>query len=179
MRRLIPKAHLKWNEPKLVQQAKDVLEDQSLSPWFKPGLAVAVAAMGMLQWWLAKQDPTRTPPELSRALPLSFVAGVFFAYLVPWLYRICPSRIQVFDDGIARSCGSGASVWKYKDIDRCEIATVQVGNVRQALLLIHPRKAKRILLGIPAEHVAAVADVLSRMPVKFAMPPSAESAADR
>ena len=168
MKRWFPSARLKWKEPRQIRQAKDILEEQALAWWSKPALACGVAGLCMLQWALAKLNPARHPLELARALPLAFGGGWFFAYAVPWLVRLCPAEIRVCDHGITRSQGNGAVLWRYPDLERCELAAVQVGAARLRVLWLHTRKGRRILLGVPEDRATALAQVLAGMPVAFA-----------
>ncbi|MDD4060234.1 MAG: hypothetical protein PHW08_05980 [Kiritimatiellae bacterium] len=165
MKRLIPKAILKWKEPKLIRKVKNEMEQRAQSPWFKPGVVVVWAGLLMLNWWVGKQDPTKAPPSLPYALALAMGGGVFVAYVVPWVYRLCPAYVQVFDHGIARSCGDSGAVWKFKDIDRCEIASVGTGITTQSVLVIHTLNNKRIILGLPPEMVPQLTSVLAQMNV--------------
>ena len=167
MKRLIPKAKLEWKEPKAIRKARDQMDKKSLSPWFKPGVVVFSAAFLMLNWWLARQNPNKTPPDLHNALLLALFGGTFFAYGIPWMLSLCPSYIRIFEHGISRVIGNSASLWKFKDISRCEFASVESGESRQSALVIHTTKAKRIILGIPDELAAQAKQVLTEMNVKI------------
>lgn len=169
MKRWFPSARLKWKEPRLVLRAKEILEEQALTWWAKPALVFGVAGLFMLQWALARLNPARHPLALARALPLAFGGGLFFAYAVPWLYRLCPSEIRVYGHGITRSQGNGAVLWRYPDLERCELAEIQVGAARLTVLWLRTRKGRRILLGVPEECAAELARVLAEMPVAFAV----------
>lgn len=143
------------------------MDEKSLSPWFKPGVFVFSAAFLMLNWWLAKHNPNKTPPALHNALLLAVSGGAFFAYGIPWMLSFCPSYIRIFEHGISRVIGNSASLWKFKDINRCEFASVESGESTQSALVIHTNKAKRIILGIPAELADQAKHVLTELNVKI------------
>ena len=157
MKRLIPKAHLKWTEPKAIRKARDEMESRALSPWIRPGVVAIVTAFFMLQWWSAKHIPGKSPLPFPNAFAVALGGGVFLVYVVPLLCRICPSSVQVFDHGISCSCGNRGAFWKYKDIDHCELASQDADHF---VLVIQTKTEKRILLGVPSELVSKLKEVL-------------------
>lgn len=166
MTRLLPKRHLEWKEPKAVRVAREQVETESLSPWFRPGAILIVVALCMTNWWLALRNPGKTPPPLTVALSLSTGFGVFLVYIVPWFFRFCPSYIRIFDKSITRVIGNSATCWQFKNIDHCEIVSIANDGRAEPALLIHTVKGKRALIGVPADLVSKVTDVLSGLNVK-------------
>lgn len=165
MKRLVPKAHLKWREPREIRRIQERIEAEARSFWFAPGMVVFASAPFLAMWWLARQVPGRTPPPLPQALGLALLAGVFFAYVLPWVLRRCPADIRVFENGISRVVGNTAAMWKFTDMERCGIAVRDIGGRAFAVLDIHLRNGRRILLGLPADLAAPAEDMLRRFNV--------------
>lgn len=165
MKRLIPKVHLEWKEPNLIRKARDEMEKRLLSPWLKPGVVLLSTAFLMLNWWLAKRIPERTPPSLPNALAMGIVCGICLAYVFPWMCRLCPSYVQVSDRGITRVCGNSFVVWRFKDIDHCEVATVSGSETECSALVIYTRKGRRIILGVSADLLLKLTGLLTEMNV--------------
>lgn len=167
MVRLIPKRHLEWKEPKAVRMAREQTEADSRPPWLKPGVLLVVVAVCMADWWFALHNPGKKPVSLPVALSLASGGGFFLVYVVPWCFRFLPSHISVFDKSITRVVGNSAASWQFKDIDRCEVLSIAVDGRAEPALLIHTLKGKRVMIGLPADLVPKVTDVLSSLNVRI------------
>ncbi len=166
MKGLFPKVHLEWKEPESIRRVRDDLEKKEVSPWTNPGFVLLICAVAMTQWWVASQTPGKTPIDLWAALAIALLGGACMVYGIPWILSLCPSSIRIMDNGISRVIGNHASFWKFKDIEQCEFASLDGGEIQQPVFVIHTNKAKRIVLGIPAELSSPARQVLSDMNVK-------------
>lgn len=167
MIRLLPKRHLEWKEPKAVCVAREQVEAESRSPWIRPGALLVVVALCMANWWLALHNPTKKPVSLPVALCLTAGFGVFLVYVVPWFLHFLPSHISIFDKSIARVIGNSATSWQFKNIHHCEIVSIAIGARAEPALLIHPVKGRRSIIGVPADLVPKVTDVLCGLNVRI------------
>ena len=158
IKRIFPKVRLEWKEPKAFRSIKDQIDAEALSPFFKPGIVVFISVLSMLTWWLSEK-PDKLP--LHYALLLALFGGYFFAYIFPWMLGLCPSCIRIYDHGISRVIGNTCSMWKFKNIERCEFVTYEIGEAIHSALVLHMRKAKHIILGIPSELTAQARHILA------------------
>mgnify|MGYP006953643899 CR=1 FL=1 len=157
IKRIFPSVRLEWKEPKAFRRINDQIDAEALSPFFRPGIVVFISVLSMLTWWLSDK-PDKLP--LHYALLLALFGGAFFAYIFPWILGLCPSCIRIYDHGISRVIGNMCSMWKFKNIDRCEFVTYKIGAVIHSALVLHTRKAKHIILGIPSELTAQARQTL-------------------
>jgi hypothetical protein len=63
-----------------------------------------------------------------------------------------------------------AAIWKFKDIDHCEIINTKMGDSDQPVLIIESHRGKRTTLGIaPSVSVDEIQVVLKNKNVKVIM----------
>jgi len=163
LKRFFPKARLKWKEPGAFRRIKRELEKRTISPWFQPGVAVFQSVFLLGMWWSARFNPSKHPPPFQVALPLAIGFGLFCAYGIPWIYRLCPSYVQVFDEYVSRSAGSATSIWKFRDIERSEILTITKDRMCHSVLVLYKVDGRKILVGMEE----GVADQLHRLLIEL------------
>jgi hypothetical protein len=158
---------LKWKEPKAVRTAIYKMEARTLPLWVNPGIVAFNMALIMLLWWLAKHNPHKTPPTLPIALVIAFAGGCFFAYGLPWVYRICPpSCIWMSSSGIMRTRGNRLVGWDFKNIDRCEITSMETEEGPKSVLIVHTCKGEQITIGVDPEVIPRLTETLVSLNVK-------------
>jgi hypothetical protein len=164
--KLFNKPLLAWKEPREIRKTREKMEAISRPLWLKPAGLVIGAGMMMALWWTARLQPGNTAPALPYALMLAVAGGWFFAYGIPLIYSFCSIHIQISDFGIMRACGNRFESWGYKEIERCEIASIDTGHGTLSVLVIHTVKAKQFVMGIEAGLVPQVEQVLLKMNVR-------------
>lgn len=118
---LLPKALLKWREPKFARQTRHSLEAASLPRWLRPSMVLLVAAVNMGNWLLSTLNPQKNPLPLMFALPLSFVGGFLLVYVLPALAHLFPSEIRITDVAILIHDGGHTRRLDYPRIHGCRI----------------------------------------------------------
>jgi hypothetical protein len=142
-----PKTYLRWQEPKIARQTRAALEKAALPRWFRLAMMLLTAGLLMFSWFVATLNPQKNPLPLMIALPASLAGGLFFVYVVPLVYHVCPSYIRMTDGGISRVIGDHVKVWKYAEIQACRIASEGTeGGI--TVLEITTHKSKTFILGI-------------------------------
>ena len=164
MGRYLPTTYLKWREPKNVRHAREKITIRSASHTRRLIYILITSGALILPWCAAKLNPVKNHPwPLSIAMPVALASGVFFVYGMPWLRRLCPSLIRVTDRGILAVIGNRGQIWKYKDIQKCSLASNEIGDETVSVLAITSSRGKTTLLGID-ESVAIdeLTQILSR-----------------
>jgi hypothetical protein len=153
---LVPKTYLEWKEPRIIRQAvrrasvANLTRKQKLRLRLLPlFLTLFVAGMMMPLWLHARKDPDKHAQPLWVVVLLILSLGVFLTYVVPWLSRLCPSKIKVRKNGIYRETGSGVTVWKYGDMSGYRILPVQTDAGEASVLAITNHKGQSVYIGIP------------------------------
>jgi hypothetical protein len=145
---LVPKTYLQWREPRAIRRTREDLAAKTLPPWGRPAIVAVVLGAVLLIWLLARLDPNKHPPGVHVPLSIGLLAGLFFVYLLPWLYRLAPSQILITDAGIRMVIGDGVSVWRYKDIHSCAIVSRDCNGEKMAILALTGPAGENCLLGI-------------------------------
>jgi len=157
------RAELRWQEPKAFRRGGAAQERRALTLTQRVTIVGITTVLLMLQWWLAAQTPGKNPPAGPIALLLAFAAGGFFAWVVPWMYSLCPVGIILGDKGLSKVVGDSAQTWKYADMlgGRIECECIEDEEVR--VLTIQLRDGKKIRLGIaPQVSGQQICEVLRR-----------------
>ena len=145
--RFLPKKHFKWREPKEFVKLTDAFVRTKRLWWHRPLGAIISAASLMLIWFLGRLNPRNQPPPLEIALPLSFVGGVVFAYVLPWISSLLPVEVW-FCEKFLFASNSNHSRIKYSDITsfswriRDDFSTL--------VLKLRPHN-QEVLIGVPLE----------------------------
>jgi len=139
-RRLFPRTFLKWMEPAEIRKA--LYENKKRR--FSSLLPVIIIGAVVVIWMLSRNA------GFTEVLRLYLVAGfcIGVVFLIFWMGKVVPVEVAVTDTGIVRGSGDSATVWKYKKIERCEIATVTAGAQTHSVLVIHLQGGRRSVVGI-------------------------------
>jgi len=140
LRWLFPRTLLKWVEPAEIRQA--FYENQRrrfgrLLPWIIIGSVLVI-------WMLGRNAGFKDTLHLY--LAAGSVVGVIF--LIFWMGKVTPVAVSITDTGIIRGFGDNATVWKYKNIDRCEIASVAAGGRTLSVLVLYLKGGRRSVVGV-------------------------------
>lgn len=146
-----PKRLLRWKEPTAFVREKETLETVGWRWWYQPAAALALA----LVWWgnalKAKMDRSG---DLHALLPapwqaLALVAGgALVAWGWPWLFRVLPASVTLYEDRIARVHGNAN--WQRKLSQIATFAWEERADFR--VLILRPRQGTRdVRLGVPRD----------------------------
>ena len=145
--RFLPKKHFKWREPKEFVKLTDAFVRAKLRWWHRPlGALISVASL-MLIWFLARFNPRNQPPSFEIALPMSFVGGVVFAYVLPWISSLLPVEV-CFCEKFLFGSNSNHSRIKYSDI--ASFSWRIRDDFSTLVLKLRPHN-REILIGVPLE----------------------------
>ncbi len=112
----LPKKHFVWREPKAFLELSEAF-DRSRRKWWHAPLWILVAMAGiMIPWAMAKITPGKHPPEWWQALLVAFGGAVFFVYAFPWMIRLCPSEVRLYEKALMRGRGNVHLALKYADM---------------------------------------------------------------
>lgn len=114
--RFLPKRHFRWREPKTFLQLSDAFEKAQRRWCTRPLWVLAGAAALMTHWFVSTLDPNKHPPPISLAIPLALGAGVFLAYLMPWVISFCPSEVHLYEKHLYRVRGDTHRSLKYSEV---------------------------------------------------------------
>jgi hypothetical protein len=155
---LIPRTYLHWREPALVRRTREAAEEKALPRLLRPALVLLCTGLLLLQWYFATLNPNKQPRPLWQVLPVAVGFGLLLVYVLPLLYRLCPSSIRVTDAGLARVVGNHARVWKYRDLRSCRV--VSEGAV--SVLELTTGGGQAVILGIaPSVPLEELCEVLA------------------
>jgi hypothetical protein len=70
----------------------------------------------MLSWYFATTNPLKHPPPFRDVIIFAPLAGVFFAYAMPWMISFCPSYVRIFDEYLMQIRGNSCRRIKYEDV---------------------------------------------------------------
>ena len=147
MKNWFPKKRFTWKEPKTFVRLQADFEKGQESRWARPFGVLVVAALLMLQWWLATviPSPHRHPPPVWVALLLALGLGFFICYAQPWLMILVEPTINVFENAVIRCWGNTHSRWKLADL------TGFSWGVRAdfAVLVLHRKTGRTVFVGLP------------------------------
>lgn len=98
-----PKILVTWKQPRRFREQMRQVEMRAVNWWVMPALAVGLASLFLLQWYLAtlKGGPNK-PPPFENALVVALGGGFLMIYGVAWIIRAIPSSITVTQDGFRR-----------------------------------------------------------------------------
>lgn len=153
---LLPTTYLEWKEPKKVRSALEQL-DWGRCPWWlrRPMWVGALTALMLTNWGLgrlsARFHPEAHPPSFLSFLLVALGGSLTIVYVVPWLLaplaRITKPGVRLTDKGLMLS-GTSNTVFRYGDIDNCEIASVDNDGEAVHLLAFRFRKRGVRVVGI-------------------------------
>ena len=143
-----PKKHLQWREPKAFLQLKDAEERAKRRWWHLPFATLLVAAMMMLNWYLARFDPRRHPFPFNTALMMAVGSGIIFSYGLTWIITLCPSEIRLYDTFI--SLVRGNSHWRIK-YSKLEYFSWRMTQEHTTLILKQVKSKRELLIGLPSD----------------------------
>ena len=170
--RLFPKANLEWKEPKTVRKVIDKMEWHDLSAWNKLAIVVIIPAVYcMAYWFMGRADNALA----LRAIVMGVTTFFFFAYVIPWISCVFSSVVQMFDTYILQSRGFSHISWKFKDIARCEIASLETEEGLHSVLVVHTYKGKHTTLGLTPDIIPQLTETLARLNVKVEKPQGGSS----
>ena len=169
MKSIIPKALLEWKEPKPLRKAMEELEQRAHSRWAKPFMLCVITLSLLAIRWMNSLNPDKSPPSWGASVPLAVAGACVFVYAMPLIYRLCPSYVRVFDNGISRVVGNHARMWKFKDIDRCELALFRTGGGVHSVLVIHSRTTRSFVIGVGSDLVPKLIQTLSGLGVRIVL----------
>lgn len=137
---LVPPTLLRWKEPPLAGGAANGLDRRRL---YHLGAAVLVGAFIFI-WYVSRIDPQAIP----RVLVALGVIVVTIAVIV-FMYQTGPAWVGVSETGIWQGLTDETGIiWKFNEIEHCELVSLNVGTGRLSLLIIQSGQGKRSTLGI-------------------------------
>jgi hypothetical protein len=106
-------------------------------------LLVVILASLVLIWIVNENAPEAT-------LKLCAVLGllILFMYFILWVYKVFPSYVEVLETGIRQSVTDDGTIWKFKDIQHCQIGKTRVGDKMPTVLVIVTKKGDRSVIGV-------------------------------
>jgi len=146
--RFLPKKHFRWREPKEFVKLTDAFARAKRLWWHRTLGALISAASLMLIWFLARFNPRKQPPPFEIALPMFFVGGVVFAYVIPWIISLCPVEITFFEKNLLRIRGNAHRTIKYSDI--ASFSWRIRDDFSTLVLKLRPHN-REVLIGVPLE----------------------------
>ena len=145
---LFSKPQFKWREPKAFLHIRDAEERASIRWWVRPVAALFITLMVLAQWYVARFNPHKHPPEFHVALVMAILAGSFFAYVFDWIITLCPAEVRLSETHVSRVRGNTNRAFKYADIEYFAWRVTEGITT----LVLKRRKAKwEMLIGVPAE----------------------------
>jgi Ca2+/Na+ antiporter len=137
--RLFSRVLLRWKEPKVHEQMEYKRERHG----FVRMLSVIVVASLVLIWFVNQNAPEAT-------LTLCAVLGllILFMCFILWVYKVFPSYVEVLETGIRQSVTDDATIWKFKDMQHCEIGKTRVGAKMPTVLVIVTKRGDRSVVGV-------------------------------
>jgi len=141
-RYIFPKVLLRWQEPHDFKRAQDMAEMRGIS---RLTLIILGTALGFI--WFANM----MVPGIALKLLIAFgmvLLGIIFIIL---MYRFFPSYVEISEAYITRGVSDETNTsWKFKDIDHCEISSVNIKGQEIPVLTIETKRRKRTTMGIAA-----------------------------
>ena len=100
-KRSVNKSSLAWNEPLAYESLRHSAPDPA-SRREQRALTILIVASSLVALnALARAVGREGVPSFQAAVPLGLLAGVFFAFVVPWMLRKCPRRIKLTRNRVA------------------------------------------------------------------------------
>src|SRR5438445_4852009 len=131
---LIPKRYLRWREPKIVRRTRETIVEKTLPRWVRPlgaligtGLWLLVLFPGSLM-----NNNHAIPPGITVLVAL--MLGVFYAYVVPWLYRFETSEVIVAEKWIRLLSGDKPNDLRYEKMSSCQIVSHEIEGQKISIL---------------------------------------------
>jgi hypothetical protein len=146
--RIFPKKYFRWKEPKAFLRLNDALEKSLTRWWVQPLCALGGSALPFVSWYLARFDPSKNPPSFEVVLPLGLCFGVFMAYGIPWINRLCPSDVRFFKKHFLRQRGN---INRHLDYKKYESFRWRVNDEFATLILKPHGPGKDLFIGVPLE----------------------------
>lgn len=128
---------LKWKEPREFLRVVHAEARRREAWWAKPAWSMAITLVMMVNWFLARQDPTKTPPPFPAAFGVTLLGAMFLVHVLPLLYRLDRPAVRVRGWGIHYTHGNGGTLIDAKTIARCEIVPKRRGGQMFRFLRVH------------------------------------------
>lgn len=124
------------------------MEERKRSPLIRPLVVLLSFGMLMLLWFLATRNPEKNPPPAWAAILTAVGGAIVFAYVLPLIVRLAPSEVRLAEQGIFRIMGTHAKFWAYRDIERIEIASREMGGECISVLAVSTGGGRTAMIGI-------------------------------
>lgn len=148
MGRVFPTKYLTWREPAAARRARMEIERRRV-PWLGRLLNVVFICAAFFSIWVLSRllTPGRPPPfHVVAAVTVPF--ALFWVYVWPLLLRLLPCDIQITDRGIFVPDRWPPVWYKYRCIERCEIAVEMIRGEPVTVLAVHTMHRGTVLLGV-------------------------------
>ena len=142
------KIYFKWREPKAIVQMRNAEMDANLKWWTQPLVVVVTIPLVLLLWYLHRVVPGHQQSSFAAALFRGVAGGISFAYVVPWINKLCPSEVRLFYGYLYRTQGNTKSQVTYASMEYFAWREA----AESAMLVVKQRKRNReIFFGVPRE----------------------------
>jgi hypothetical protein len=92
----------RWTEPEAFRISEENYWNARTPPWQRPLYVLLLAAVLLLNWFIARFNPSKHPISLAAALALTISTSLLLLYGLPWLLRRLPSTVNLYERSIMR-----------------------------------------------------------------------------
>jgi hypothetical protein len=126
----------KWFEPFKVRKVLSRYELKKKGIKGYVFISVILTVLFMFQWYLAKQNPQKNPPNFMGALSIAVSCSAVLGLFLYFIFRYLPCVVNVSNKGISRQQGQNVIFFKYESILSIIIDKVKIGNTELPIMLI-------------------------------------------
>ena len=133
---LFSKIKFKWREPKAFVEIKNKMEAKKQKWWYPIITFTVVVALTLTLRHFALLTG-KIPAPLKISILLAVSLGIFLAYIVPWLNKLCPTEIRITDKFINVIRGDRNNIYKWHKIKSFNFNKIQDMDI---LELVHKHR---------------------------------------
>lgn len=156
----LPKPDYQWTEPPAFRKA--VREAKKRNPIIRAIPFLIYFGFSMLLWHTLIRGVEDRDFGILKALSLSAGIALFLTLCLHWLHDYLPSKVTLAKRAILRQKGNQTEVWRYDQLERCNIAGIDSEDAFVRLVLFGPENRTRGTIGIgKVENLELIGKILA------------------